>query len=67
MDLNGGKGRSATSSGRDMANNFASRIIDLDVDIFAQAMKEALPTSQCATPERMQDAMPHPEHRRQPG
>lgn len=58
MDLTGLKEQISYIIGRDMANNFAQQGLDLDVDIFAQAMKEALTNEPSRlTPEQMQSAM----------
>jgi len=58
MNLTGLKEQISYIIGRDMARNFAQQGLDLDIDIFAQSMKEALtgePTR--LTPEQMQSAM----------
>ncbi|RSK44014.1 FKBP-type peptidyl-prolyl cis-trans isomerase [Hymenobacter rigui] len=58
MNLTGLKEQISYIIGRDMARNFAQQGLDLDIDIFAQSMKEALTGEPSRlTPEQMQSAM----------
>ncbi|UOQ77111.1 FKBP-type peptidyl-prolyl cis-trans isomerase [Hymenobacter sp. 5516J-16] len=58
MNLNGLKEQISYIIGRDMARNFAQQGLDLDIDVFAQSMKEAIAGEPSRlTPEQMQSAM----------
>lgn len=58
MNLTGLKEQISYIIGRDMARNFAQQGLDLDIDVFAQSMKEALTGEPSRlTPEQMQSAM----------
>ncbi|GAB2783496.1 FKBP-type peptidyl-prolyl cis-trans isomerase FklB [Hymenobacter luteus] len=58
MNLTGLKEQISYIIGRDMARNFAQQGLDLDIDVFAQSMKEALGGEPSRlTPEQMQSAM----------
>ncbi|MET4104942.1 FKBP-type peptidyl-prolyl cis-trans isomerase [Hymenobacter sp. UYP22] len=58
MNLNGLKEQISYIIGRDMARNFAQQGLDLDIDVFAQSMKEAIAGEPSRlTPEQMQGAM----------
>lgn len=58
MNLTGLKEQISYIIGRDMARNFAQQGLDLDLDVFAQSMKEALTGEPSRlTPEQMQSAM----------
>ena len=58
MNLDGLKEQISYIIGRDMARNFAQQGLDVDVDVFAQSMKEATAGEPSRlTPEQMQSAM----------
>ncbi|MFD2786974.1 FKBP-type peptidyl-prolyl cis-trans isomerase [Hymenobacter rubripertinctus] len=58
MNLDGLKEQISYIIGRDMARNFAQQGLDVDVDVFAQSMKEAgAGEPSRLTPEQMQSAM----------
>jgi FKBP-type peptidyl-prolyl cis-trans isomerase FklB len=58
MNLTGLKEQISYIIGRDMARNFAQQGLDLDIDVFAQSMQEALTGEPSRlTPEQMQSAM----------
>jgi FKBP-type peptidyl-prolyl cis-trans isomerase FklB len=58
MNLTGLKEQISYIIGRDMARNFAQQGLDLDIDVFAQSMKEALAGEPGRlSPEQMQSAM----------
>ncbi len=58
MNLSSLKEQISYIIGRDMARNFAQQGLDLDVDVLAQSMKEALGGEPSRlSPEQMQSAM----------
>jgi FKBP-type peptidyl-prolyl cis-trans isomerase FklB len=58
MNLTGLKEQISYIIGRDMARNFAQQGLDLDIEVFAQSMKEAIAGEPGRlTPEQMQTAM----------
>ncbi|MBT9392433.1 FKBP-type peptidyl-prolyl cis-trans isomerase [Hymenobacter sp. NST-14] len=58
MNLDGLKEQISYIIGRDMARNFAQQGLEVDVDVFAQSMKEAVAGEPSRlTPEQMQNAM----------